>query len=449
MVCVPPSSWEQCKDYSQYKGPREPKFLRERVQHFYSERVTQNWHGGHIMRGQHAHASHPYPINLDHNDYLSIANHSVISDAKINAIKEQSNDLLMSAIFLKGEDNPHRQFELAMAQHLNMEDALICQSGYVANVGLIQSIADEHTPVYIDAIAHMSLWEGIKSANADAVRFRHNDAEHLIRQIKQHGPGVIVVDSIYSTNGSLCPLAIIATIAEKYECVLVVDESHSLGTHGPNGSGLVAELNLTDKVHFITASLAKAFASRGGIITCSARNREYLIFESLPAIFSTAVLPYEVAGYQAALNVIQSADERRQCLHDNADFLRGKLLNLGYNVTDSQSQIISLEAGSEQNTIILRDALQSRGVMGSVFCAPATAVKRSLVRFCMNAAMTKPALERMSVICDVIREQVGMDNWNSTKRLHKQPVFDNIIPFPRKKRSHAQRTTDTILKQAI
>ena len=181
----------------------------------------------------------------------------------------------MSAIFLQ-EKNLQSTFEEKLAKYVGFEDSILCQSGWVANVGLIQSIADKNTPVYIDMITHMSLWEGIKSAGAKAYPFRHNDYKHLERLIKSHGTGIVLMDSVYSTNGNVGKITEIVGIANKYDCVMVVDESHSLGTHGYKGSGLVAELGLTDKVDFVTASLAKAFAGRAGAIICSKEFTKYL-----------------------------------------------------------------------------------------------------------------------------------------------------------------------------
>jgi CAI-1 autoinducer synthase len=191
-----------------------------------------------------------------------------------------------------------------------------------ANTGLIQVIAGEGVPVYADMMAHMSLWEGIKCAGAKPVTVFHNEVEHLERQILRHGPGVVVVDSIYSTTGSIAPLREIVEICEAQGCILVADESHSLGTHGPNGEGLVVELGLAERVHFRTASLAKAFAGRAGFVTCSRRFADYFKSESNPAIFSSTLLPHDIHGLAATLGVIRQEGWRRERLRANAAYLR-------------------------------------------------------------------------------------------------------------------------------
>lgn len=396
--------------------PREPAFLRERVATFYEERFRRSWNGGHICRGR---VPGPDDILLISNDYLSLANHAHILQTQADAMLQSGNGLLMSGIFLNGS-NPQAALEARLARFLDAEDVVICQSGWCANTGLIQSIADERVPVYIDLNAHMSLWEGIRSAGATARPFRHNDAEHLEGLIRRYGTGVVVVDSVYSTNGSVCPLTEVVEVGSRNDCVLVVDESHSLGTHGKHGEGLVASLGLSRKVHFRTASLAKAFAARAGLITCGKDFADYFGITSRPAIFSSVLLPHEIHGLGATLDVIENENWRRPKLHQNATSLREGLLELGYNVVDSESQIIALEAGPEPQTLMLRDALESRGVFGAVFVSPATSTNRSLVRLSVNTDLQESQLKHILRVCDEIRDEVKLAEWPSTRRMQRR-----------------------------
>lgn len=395
-----------------FRNVEVPEFVALRVEKYYRERVHDTWNGGHIMRGR---VPGTDALHLSSNDYLSLARHPRILAAMADSIQRDGNGLLMSGIFLHGAC-PQIDLEARLAEFMQAESGVLCQSGYSANAGLIQVIANERTPVYADMMAHMSLWEGIKCAGAKAVTVFHNDVEHLERQILRHGPGIVVVDSIYSTTGSLAPLKEIVEICEAQGCVVVADESHSLGTHGPNGEGLVVELGLADRIHFRTASLAKAFAGRAGLITCSRRFSEYFKSESNPAIFSSTLLPHDVKGLDATLSVIKQEGWRRERLRANAVYLRTHLDALGYNLGDSQSQIISLESGTEQQTIVLRDALESRGIFGSIFCAPATPKSRSLMRFSVNAGLTDADRERIVEVCRDIRSEVDLANWPSTRR---------------------------------
>jgi CAI-1 autoinducer synthase len=393
--------------------PTLPGFVTSRVERYYRERVQETWNGGHIMHGLVPGAD---ALHLSSNDYLAIARHPDIIASVAKTLLQSGNGLLMSAVFLHG-DCPQLQFESRLATFMHAESGVLCQSGYAANTGLIQSIASDQTPVYVDMMAHASLWEGVRSAGAMPIAFRHNDAVHLEQQILRYGQGVVLVDSVYSTTGSVCPLAELADVCDLHGCVFVVDESHSLGTHGPRGAGLVVELGLESRVAFRTASLAKAFAGRAGFVTCPVDFQEYFKCESNPAIFSSTLLPHEISGLDATLTVIERSGGRRERLASSAAWLRQRLTELGYNLNGSQTQIIALEAGTEQRTIVLRDALQSRGIFGSVFCAPATPRNRSLIRLSIHAGLSDAELERVANVCRDIRCEVELDKWPSTRRL--------------------------------
>lgn len=400
-----------------FMSAEEPDFLAHRVNQYYRERVQNTWSGGHIMHGKIPSAS---SIHLNSNDYLSISKHPEIIKQTAQCMLDEGNGILMSGVFLHGEQNPQLALEQRLAHFMHSESGILCQSGWCANTGLIQSIANQYTPVYVDIFAHASLWEGVRSAGASGIMFHHNDPGHLERQILKHGPGVVVVDSVYSTNGSICPLRDVVRIAEEQGCVIIVDESHSLGTHGPHGEGLVATLGLANKVHFRTASLAKAFAGRAGFIACSKRLADYFKYESLPSIFSSTLLPYDVAALNTTLDIIYRDDWRRVKLQENASYIRQNLDELGYNLNGSQTQIVSLEAGAEQQTIILRDALEARDVFGAVFCAPATPKNRSLVRLSLHCDLTEEQLKHVVEVCATIRNEVDLSNWPSTRRKRTQ-----------------------------
>jgi len=392
-----------------------PEFALLRMEKYYRERVQNTWSGGNIMRGK---IPGPDALHLSSNDYLSLAMHPSIVQAMAESIQNNGNGALMSGVFLHGPC-PQLSLEQRLAHFMRAESGVLCQSGYSANTGLIQSIANDQTPVYADMMAHMSLWEGVRCAGAKAVPFHHNDVEHLERQVLRHGPGIVVVDAIYSTSGNVAPLQEMADICDAQGCAFVVDESHSLGTHGPNGEGLVVALGLAERVHFRTASLAKAFAGRAGFVACSERFNEYFKFESYPAVFSSTLLPHDVAGLDATLTLIQQDAWRRERLHANAAYLRAALEELGYNLNGTDSQIISLEAGPEQQTIVLRDALEAHGIFGSPFIAPATPKNRSLIRFSVNAGLSDVDLDRIVRACRDIRDEVDLANWPSTRRLQR------------------------------
>lgn len=396
-------------------GPALLNSIAVRVQRYHDDRKGKLWGGGHLLHGL---VPGSDALFLNSNDYLCLLGERELVHAQACALLGHGRELLMSAIFLHG-DTPQGRIEARLAAMMRAEDGLVVPSGWAANVGLIQSIAAPGDRVYVDMAAHASLWEGILSAGAQAVPFRHNDVEHLRRQLQQMGPGVIVVDSVYSTNGSVAPLLELVAVAEASGSTIVVDESHSLGTHGPGGAGLVVQLGLEARVHFRTASLAKAFAGRAGFITCSTRFKEYFGMEARPAIFSSGLLRHELAWFDAAVDFIADAEDRRRHLHAITRSVRAGIAELGYNISDGTEQIIALEAGTEPQVKVLRDALQARGVFGAVFCPPATSKNRSLVRLTLHVKLTDAEIERLLETLKDIRSEVGLDAWPSTRRARR------------------------------
>lgn len=363
--------------------------LHQRVERDFAERWNKLWGGRSLLHGRTPTAN---AVRLNGNDYLGLTGHPSIVSAQTRALQQDTEFAIQSSVFLHGE-HPVRNLERDLARWMNKEDGLICQSGYAANLGLLQSIADEATPIYIDTLAHMSLWEGAKAARAPTQAFRHNDAAHLAKLIQRNGPGLVIVDSVYSTTGALCPLVDIVDVVKRSGSMILVDESHSLGTHGPNGAGVCAQLGLSHDVHFITASLAKAFAGRAGYFTVPAAMRNYVLSFSYPNMFSSCLLPHEIAALQATLEVIRHSDRRRERLHAYAQQLRERLSGLGYPLHQGTEQILALESGTEPATMELRDALEQRDVFGAVFCAPATSRNRTMVRLTVSSALTQADID--------------------------------------------------------
>lgn len=396
--------------------PSAARFMEDRVDAYFRERAIDPVSGSHPLKGRIPRSG---DILLTSNDYLSIARHPDIVAAQLDVLRALGHGEPRSGVFAFG-DAPLRVLERHFAAATVSEDALVAQSGWCANTGLLQAIANPSTPVYIDMFAHMSLWEGVRSAGALARPFRHNNVESLRKVAAKHGPGIVVVDALYSTNGSVCPLVEMVEAAEALGCVLIVDESHSLGVYGAHGEGMVAALGLQERVHFRTSSLSKAYASRGGLVLCSSRHAEYLRYQSLPAIFSSGLLPHEIAGLDATIKVIRDEGFRREKLSVNARALRARLRGFGYDVGPDETQIIALVAGAEHLTIQLRDALESRGVFGSVFCDPATPRNRSLVRLTPNADLDRPSIDRIAAVFGEIRGELDLGRWPCARRLEKR-----------------------------
>jgi CAI-1 autoinducer synthase len=404
------------------RQPRLSAHLQARIERDFMPRWNEVWGGKFVLHGR---APGPDAVRLDGNDYLGVTGHAEIVQAQVDALTKSSEFVVQSGVFLL-QQHPSRLMEQSLADWVGKEDAFLCQSGYSANVGLLQSIADANTPVYIDTMAHTSLWEGAHAARAPAHAFRHNDPEHLDRMLTKKGPGVVVVDSVYSTTGAVCPLEAMVDVVEKHGAMILVDESHSLGTHGPRGAGLCAQLGLTDRVHFITASLAKSVAGRAGFFTAPASMRYYILSSSYPNIFSSCLLPSEIAGLRATVEVLKKADAARERLRAMTQRVRQSLSDMGYPIHQGTEQIIALEAGTEPETMALRDALEERGVFGAIFCAPATSRNRALVRLTLNAALTDAELDHLEAVAREIAPIVKPWDWIIARRSRMASVVANV-----------------------
>lgn len=397
----------------QVKAPKNPDFIRNRTDDYYGRRKRDLWQGRHPLQGR---SPRPGDIKVRSNDYLCVAGHPHVIESEIAALKSGGHGDAVSRVWIHHERDAIREFEQRLAGLMLAEDAVVCASGYNANVGLIQSFATKDAPVYLDLKAHISLHEGVLSAGAKPILFRHNDPQSLDRALSVGGPGLVAVDALYSTDGDKAPLAEFVEVCERHGAALIVDETHSFGAQGPKGAGLVVEAGLADRVHFRTIGLSKAVASRGGVIVCSQHNAEFFRYEALPAIFSTSVMHHEVAGYNAVLDILETEEWRREKLHANHAYVWNGIDALGYNIEASKSQIIALEAGDIRQTITLRDALEARGVFGAIFFPPATPEKRCLIRLNLNCGLSQDELDRIVEVCADIREEVGMAEWRSTRR---------------------------------
>lgn len=369
-----------------------PHFINDALDAYFEERVNKSWQGKHILKGKTPTAA---SLIFSSNDYLHISQHPQLINAQIAALLKYGNGQMQSAVFLSNNSLLLDECEKQFCTFLDYPASLLTQSGWSANVGIIQSLATRDAPVYLDFYTHMSFWSGAKAAGAKPIPFQHNSVSSLRKRLEQNGPGIIAIDSIYSTTGSISPLKEYAILAKEYNCLLIVDESHSLGTHGPQGKGLVAALGLSSQIDVITASLAKALSGRGGLIAGKSPIIELIRYNSLPAIFSSALMPHDLAGFASSLALIAKEEWRREKLHANADYLRLALLAQGFNLGSSNSQIIPIMTGSEANTIWLRNELEKDDLFGAVFCAPATPKNKALIRLSINAHHEKSDLDKV------------------------------------------------------
>ncbi|MEM8592213.1 MAG: aminotransferase class I/II-fold pyridoxal phosphate-dependent enzyme [Pseudomonadota bacterium] len=386
------------------KSPTNPVYMQRHIRTMIDPRSGTH-HRKYVLG---TNSARPGDITMQSNDYLSLASDPRIAKAKSEVLLAEGHGDAISRVFAHHREDRHRAFERRIAALMQADDAVLAMSGYNANVGLIEAFGLRDAPVYIDQRAHASLWAGIASAGANPVPFRHNNAHDLEKKIARKGPGLVVFDTLYSTNGAVAPVHDLVDVAEAGGCVIVADETHSLGTHGPDGAGMIVAEGLAHRVHLRTAGLSKAMAARGGVVVGSAANMECFRYNANPMIFSTAVLGYEIAGFAKTLDIIALEPWRTRRLHANHRAFKEGLMEEGFNVAESDSQIVSLVTGSDQATAAFRDALIQRGLVGSVFMPPATPNNASLIRFTLNAELTRDEIERAIRICAEARDALRL-----------------------------------------
>ncbi|MEU5690468.1 aminotransferase class I/II-fold pyridoxal phosphate-dependent enzyme [Actinosynnema sp. NPDC020468] len=345
-------------------------------------------------RGGHVVVERPRPgpadVSLLGDDYLGLGRHPQVLAERIDALRRG-----------RARD-PRPQLEAELAGFLAAPTAVLCRSGWDANVWLLDTVlrdAAPDLPVYLDERAHASLWCGAMSGGGRTRRFQHNDVDHLERLLADHGPGVVCVDSVYGALGDEAPLNDLVDVCERYDCALVANESHALGVHGPRGEGLVVALDLADRVAFRTATLARSFTGRAGVI---ASNREFARFRAPHSVFRATSPTHEVEGLRAALRVATTDDTARERLWSVAGRLHEDLRDLGCDTAPSTGPILPLHTGGEANLDEVCAILEDHGVFGSPFRPPTTPRNRTVLRLTAHAGLDDDALDRVVTACRAV-----------------------------------------------
>jgi CAI-1 autoinducer synthase len=332
----------------------------------------------------------PY-LSLHQNDYLRLANHPEVVKARAEANSTTRIESFSSSVF-GGASSEHNRFIALMRQSLQAGDVMLTTAGWTANVGLIEAVTPPDRPVYIDADAHASMADGIRFSRGRRVMVRHNSPAHLEQRIKIHGPGLVCIDAVYSTDGSVADLASYVEVCERHDCALLVDEAHSFGMFGEQGGGLAVQLGLAERVHFRTISLSKALGGHGGAVAGSTDLLRSLYTCMRPVIFSSATSALLAAGHAKALEIaIREPWRARQCL-DMAELLRSRLHERDIFTAGSASHIISVFFRSDEACRFYHE-LRDRRILTSVFIYPAAPKGISLVRFSLYADLTPADVE--------------------------------------------------------
>ncbi len=337
-------------------------------------------------------------INFGSNDYLGLAADVRLTAVATAALAGQGTGAGASPL-VTGHAAAHQQLETALAAFEGTERALLFSSGYAASIGAISALAGRGDAIYADAKNHASMIDGCRLSRAEVHVYPHRDVAALASQLAASGSvfrrRLIATESVFSMDGDLAPLAELAELAERFDCMLLVDEAHATGIFGASGRGLGEQLGIDDCVQVRIGTLSKALGSAGGFVCGSERLIEWLVNRARPYIFSTALPPATCAAAEAALAIVQRDAAARQQLLARAERLREQLREQGWQLGDSASQIIPLIVGNPQRAIELSRQLRDDGLLVPAIRPPSVPPGESLLRVSLTTAHTEPMVEAL------------------------------------------------------
>jgi glycine C-acetyltransferase len=346
-------------------------------------------------------------INFSSNNYLGFANHPALRTAAKNAIDRYGCGSGASRL-ISGNMTLHEELEDKIAELKGTEAALVFNSGFQANTGVIPVLVGEGDVILSDALNHASIIDGCRLSRSKVVVYGHRNMDQLELALKQRpigGRKLIVTESLFSMDGDEAPLADIVSLAEKYGAIVMVDEAHATGVYEPNGAGLVARLGLGDRVPIQMGTLGKALGGFGAYVAGTRSLCELLINRCRSFIFTTSLPPAVMAMGIAAIDLVKKEPERRQKLRDSCEQLRAGLNALGFTLGNSQSQILPLMVGDATRCMQLSESLLENGVFAQGIRPPTVPAGTSRLRITLMATHTREQIEQaLKIFAEVARK---------------------------------------------
>jgi 8-amino-7-oxononanoate synthase len=342
------------------------------------------------------------------NNYLGLADHPRVREAAADAAMRWGVGSGASRL-VSGTMTVHRRLEERLADFKRAQAALLFGSGYLANIGVITTLAGPGEVVYSDELNHASIIDGCRLARAETFVYRHADVEHLawgMRQAEGRG-GLVVTDSVFSMDGDIAPLAEIVELAADHGVRVAVDEAHGTGCLGPGGRGAVAEAGVEDEVDVIIGTLSKALGAYGAFVACDQPMAQLLVNSARSFIFSTAPPPPAVAGALAALELLGDQPQRVEKLQANGDVLRDELAREGFEVAGSTTQIVPLVIGEAKQAMRICELAIERGVFAQAIRPPTVPEGTSRLRLAVMASHSKAELREAAQVLGRAALQAG------------------------------------------
>jgi glycine C-acetyltransferase len=350
-------------------------------------------------------------INLCANNYLGLANHPAVRAAAQRALDEYGYGMA-SVRFICGTDQLHKQLEARLARFLGMEDVILYSSCFDANGGLFETLLDERDAVISDALNHASIIDGIRLCKAQRHRYANNDMAELEQCLKQTQGArtrLIATDGVFSMDGFIAKLREICDLAERYDALVMVDDSHATGFMGLTGRGTPEHCGVAARVDILSGTLGKALGGgSGGYIAARREVIEWLRQRSRPYLFSNSIPPVVAAASLAVLDLIEHSPQLRGKLFENTRFFRDGLSRAGFNLKPGEHPIIPLMLGDAALASHMADALLARGVYVIGFSFPVVPRGQARIRTQMSAGLERAQLERALEAFIAVGRELGV-----------------------------------------
>jgi glycine C-acetyltransferase len=345
-------------------------------------------------------------ILLCSNNYLGLANHPALKKAASEALERFGCGSGASRL-ISGTMALHQDLEERVAAFKGTEAALIFNSGFQANTGIIPALVEREDAVFSDALNHASIIDGCRLSRAKVHIYRHCDPDHLgslLQREAQARRKLIVTESVFSMDGDLAPLADIVSHAERYGALLMVDEAHATGLFGPHGAGLAQELGLQDGVDIQMGTFSKALGSFGAYVAGSKAMIELLVNRARPFIYSTSLPPPVLGASLAAVDLVEKDRSLRDSLWSNVRFAKQELASLGLGKEAAESPIFPIVIGDPEKTLQAATALDERGVFVQAIRPPTVPAGTSRLRLTVMATHSRQELQTALIaLSEVLR----------------------------------------------
>ena len=346
-------------------------------------------------------------INLSSNNYLGLTTHPHLIEAAIDATRRFG--VGSGAVrTIAGTMSLHEELERRLAVFKHTEASLTFQSGFTANVGVLQSMLGDNDVIISDQLNHASIIDGIRLSRAQRKIYPHKDMDGLEQALKESGDfrvRLVVTDGVFSMDGDIAPLPEIVALAERYDALVMIDDAHASGVLGKNGRGTVSHFGLEGRVQIQIGTLSKAIGALGGYVAGPQLLRDFLIHMARPFLFSTSHPPSVAASCIAALDVLEQQPELIDRLWDNTRFFKEGLTTLGFDTGRSETPITPVIVGEAQTATALSTRLFERGVFAQGIGFPTVPRGQARLRTIVSAAHTREQLQQaLDVLAEAGRE---------------------------------------------